>query len=131
MRSRWWIGLLVVALLVVGVLAAGSYGYNMGLVQGAAQSGQLTPGIGPVPYGFWGPYGIRPFGYGFGLLGCLFPLFFVFLIFALVRGLFWRGRGWGMHNGQWRDGVPPRVEEWHRRLHEAQGPGPQEPGGPA
>ena len=71
-------------------------------------------GYGPF-YGHWG------FGFGFGFLHLLFPLLFFFLIFALLRGLFWGGRHrWGGHNGDWSGRVPPMFDEWHRRAHEGQ-----------
>jgi len=60
----------------------------------------------------------RPWGFGF------FPFFFVLLCFFLVRRAFWGGPRRGWHH--YRDGVPPRFEEWHRRAHErdAQPPAP-------
>jgi hypothetical protein len=83
------------------------------------ESGKLvapTAPIGPYPY-----YGMHPFGFGFGALGCIFPFLFILLFFGLMRGLFFRGRwGHGMHHGPWGNGVPPMFEEWHKRAHEPQ-----------
>jgi hypothetical protein len=121
------IGLLVLALLA-GAAGVGVYAYNAGVAQGLVQSGKVTVvegGPGPYPY-YGGPFLFRPWGFGFGFLGCLLPLLFFFLIFGLLRGLFWRGpwgwrRGWGAgHHGHgpWGEGsVPPMFEEWHRRAH--------------
>lgn len=64
----------------------------------------------PYGYPFHGPF-------GFGFFGLLGPILFIFLFFALARGLFWRGYGFGCGGGG-RRGVPQRFEEWHRRLHE-------------
>jgi hypothetical protein len=52
----------------------------------------------------------------------LFPLLGLFVIFAVVRGLFWRGWCGGGH-GSWKSGVPPMFEEWHRRTHQSPPPG--------
>ncbi|OGO47701.1 MAG: hypothetical protein A2W37_09675 [Chloroflexi bacterium RBG_16_63_12] len=122
------IGLLVLALLA-GAAGVGVYAYNAGVAQGLVQSGKVTVVEGrPGPYPYYGgPFLFRPFGFGFGFLGCLFPLLFFFLIFGLLRGLLWRGpwgwrRGWGggghHGHGPWGEGsVPPMFEEWHRRAH--------------
>jgi hypothetical protein len=75
-----------------------------------------------MPFGFYNAYGShRPFGFGFGFLGCLVPILFFLLIFALFRFAFrprwggpWRYGGW--ENGQ--GDIPPGVREWHRRMHE-------------
>src|ERR1700730_17322715 len=103
MNRRVVLGILVVLLLVVGAVAVGGYAYQLGVAQGVANSGKLVApdgtGVAPLaPYYFGAPYFYHPFGFGFGFLGCLFPLLGFFLIFALIRGLFWGGRrGWGGH----------------------------------
>ena len=100
---------------IVGVLAAlvlaaavGVMAYNAGVAHGLAESGRLAaaPG-GPGSYVYVWP---RPWGFGF------FPFFLLLLGFFLVRRLLWGGRGWG--GGHYYDGVPPRFEEWHRRVHQ-------------
>jgi hypothetical protein len=115
---------LVLVLLAV-LAAAGIYVYNIGLSQGLAQatnqSGQ-APGATPYSPYWYGPY-FRPFGFGFGFLGFLF---WAFLIFFLLRALFWRplwGRRW--HHGDWDRNFPERMEEWHRQMHE-KSPGDQQ-----
>jgi hypothetical protein len=123
------LGLVLVALLVgVGVQL-----YEVGMAHGMAQVAQtapvqpgvtqpgvVPPGVAPYPYYGYGP-GFRHWGFGFGFLGLLFPLLVFFLIFALIRGLFWRGHyGWGGRGGDWSGRVPPMFEDWHRRAHEGQ-----------
>lgn len=96
------------------------YFYNSGLAQGLAESGQV-PGVA-MPQSYPGrPFGYGPFGFGFGALGCLFPLLFFAFIFVLLRGLWWHRRwhgGWH-HHGPWERHVPPFVEEWHRQAHQS------------
>jgi hypothetical protein len=117
-------GVLLVLAVVGAVAGIATYSYNSGVAQGLAQSGKLPvpgPGAGPYP-GY--PYPGYPYGYpyhgpfGFGFFGFLWPILFIVLVFALVRGMFWRGYGGG---GHWRKGVPQRFEEWHRRAHESKG----------
>lgn len=112
---------LAVVLALVAIVVAigiGTQVYQAGVARGLAESGQVTPRPeGVLPYGYHGPFGYRPFGFGFGFFGFLFPLLFFFLIFALLKGLFWRP--WGGY-GPWRYGVPPGIEEWHRKAHESQ-----------
>src|ERR1700694_759036 len=98
MNRRVVLGIVVVLLLVVGAVAVGGYAYNVGVAQGLANSGKLVApqgdGVGVAPFYYGAPYFYHPFGFGFGFLGCLFPLLGFFLIFGLIRALFWRG-GWG------------------------------------
>jgi hypothetical protein len=126
MRVLWIVVLVVAAVAVVAGIASNAY--EAGLMRGQAESApgappQAGPPPGPYPYPhYYGPYWHRPFGFGF--LGFLFPLLFIFLIFALLKGAFWGWRGpWHYGYGTWRSGgVPPAFEEWHRRAHES---GPQ------
>jgi hypothetical protein len=124
-------GIVLVLVLIGGAVALGWTAYGMGLAQGAAQGGeQLSPQAGaPVPapfyYGGYAPYRFHP--YGFGFLGCLAPLFFLFLVFFLFRMVFWGGMGrhrhwgWGPKGpfspddmpGHWRE----MAERWHREQH--------------
>lgn len=110
---------IVLALVAVAVaVGIGTQLYQAGVARGLADSGQLTPRPeGVPPYRYYGPYGYHPFGFGFGFFGFLFPLLFFFLIVGLFKGLFWRP--WGRY-GSWRYGVPPAIEEWHRKAHESQ-----------
>jgi hypothetical protein len=125
-------------LLFVGVLIAIGAGiYQAGVAQGVIDAGRFPAGA-PVPVGGYGGYHD-----GFGFLGLLFPLLFLFLLFGLVRAAFMRGRGWGHHGygrgygwgpgwdkgmgpndndpATWRDERDRRMAELHRRLHEQDG----------
>jgi hypothetical protein len=136
MRRFGLIGLLV-ALLIAGVAGVIGYnwGYSAGLINTAAANGSAVvyaPGYG------WGG--------GFGFFGLVFGIFFLFLIFGLIRRAAWggggrshhagygRGRGgWG--GGPWGDSdadqrgaatdVPPFVDgmlrDWHRKAHDQPG----------
>ena len=76
--------------------------YNAGVTQGAAQGAVAPQAV--APYAMYGPHFMAPFGFGF--LGCLVPLAFLFLVFGLFRLVVWGGmapaharrlgpRGWG------------------------------------
>ena len=128
-------------LIVVGILVGVGVGiYQAGIAQGVVEAGRIPAGaVVPVAgYGYgWGFHG------GFGFLGILFPILFLFLIFGLVRAAFGRGRqygpGWG-GRGYWGRGYGPgfggpgspggpgfdswreerdrQISDLHRRLHE-------------
>ncbi len=117
-----FISFLITLALLVGV---GVYAYQVGIQQGAAQvavgdGAAVAPRFMPYYYGF------HPFGFGFGALGCLVPLFFIFLLVCLlnlIRFAIWGPRwGWGHHHG-WRghwmhgESVPPMFDEWHKKMH--------------
>ena len=123
MKGRIVLTVLLALILIAGLVGAGVYVYNVGVAQGLAESGKLAaPPMGAAPYPYiGGPFFYhRPFGFGF--LGCLFPLLFLLLVFGLLRGIRhgrWGG-GHGMRHGPWEKGVPPMFEEWHRKMHEPQ-----------
>jgi hypothetical protein len=113
---------LLALMVIAGVVGVGVYAYNVGVAQGLAASDKLVvPPAGAAPYPYWLSFYHRPFG--FGLFGCLFPLLLGLLLIVLLRSILWRGpMGWkhmGYH-GRWDKGVPPMVEEWHRKMHEPQ-----------
>ena len=124
MRILWRV---IVALVLIAAIAGlGYYAYQAGIANGLAQQVQPQGGQAqPVPYPYyWHPF--FGFGPGFGFLGCLIPLFLLFLVFGSLRMLLWSGHwGWRRHwhHGPWgyRDGegrgVPPFFEEWHKRAH--------------
>ncbi|MGE5139011.1 MAG: hypothetical protein ACM3JD_06110 [Rudaea sp.] len=123
MNRRIVLGILLTLVVVAMLAGIGLLAYDAGVSQGMVSSGKLTtpaPGTGPYPFygGFFFP---RPFGYGFGLLGCLFPLLLFFVIFGVLRMLFWRpwyGRGTGYGYGRSGNGEPStEFDEWHRRAH--------------
>ncbi len=117
MNGKFVFRLIVALVVIVAVAGLTWYAYSLGISQGVAQSGNLpAPQAGAWPYPYYPGLFFRPFGF----LGCLFPLFFFFLIFGLLRWTFWRGH---LHHGGWHTdyesgGVPSRVEEWHRKMHE-------------
>jgi hypothetical protein len=127
MNGRTIARVLLALVIIGGVALLGVGAYNAGVTQGLLSSGQVvgTPGAYPGgPYvGGWG-YGWGP-GPGFGFFGFLGTLFFIFLIFALLRAAFGRGRGWGgggwggpgsgrYGRGPWEDRAREIHDEWHR-----------------
>ena len=97
-------------------------GYPMPMQPGAYYGNGRS--FGPMG-GFERMGGFNPLG---GLFRVLGGLFILFLVFAVIRGLFFRRMGWamrgGMHGGPggWRGHgeVPPWAMEWHRKMHEQQ-----------
>jgi hypothetical protein len=132
MRAFFSIILGLVVLAILGGIGAGVY--NAGVAAGLAQAGAVGAGaVAPYVYG----WGFHPF-FGFGFLGLLFPLLFLFLIFGLIRAALGAGRrspgqGWGPGWGHgWGHGWGDRdqyIAQMHRRLHEAEGTKPDEPSG--
>ena len=116
------IAVLLVVLVAAAAIGVGGYAYNLGVAQGMAETGKVVaPGAPPFAYG--APYGFyRPWGFGFGSLGCLFPFGLFLLFFFLVRGLFWHGHGWGGRRGY--RGAPEMFEQWHREAHGTPAPEP-------
>lgn len=139
---RGFLGL-VATLIVVGLLVSVGAGiYQAGVAQGVADAGRFPAGA-TVPVAGYG-YGGFGWHHGPDLFGLLFGLFFLFILFGIVRAAFFggRGRGWGHHGygegrGPWgRGGFGPggfgpgdgpeswraerdsRIANWHRRLHE-------------
>jgi hypothetical protein len=97
--------LIVVAIIAVVV---GAFAYQLGLSQGLATT--IPAGAAPVAY-----YGYPHWGFGFGFLGFLFPLLFLFLIFGALRAAVWGGRGHGYRG--WGGDGRSRIEELHNELH--------------
>ena len=118
----------ILVLVIGGAIAAGAY--EAGLAQSAAQVVVPAAGAAPVVAYYGHPYG---WGFGFNPFGFLFPIFGLFLFFALMRALIGGGRGWG-HRGWYGDGsysgVPGRFEEWHKRAHAETAPGSDRPAPP-
>ena len=104
MRRTFWIG--VVLLVILAGIAIGVGAYHAGVNHGLAESGRVHEVVRVVGPGY---------GFPFGLI--LFPLF-IFGIFFLLRGAFWRRRWAGYGPGGWGPGHHGGVEELHRRLHE-------------
>ena len=122
MSGRTLAGALLAIVVIAGGIFLGVGAYNAGVTQGLIESGQIAspgPHIGG-PYVGWG-YGWG--GPGFGFFGFLGALFFIFLVIALIRVAFGRGRGWGGPGGWDRGpgGFGPSEsrarqmhDEWHR-----------------
>jgi hypothetical protein len=111
----------VLAVVVVAILAGvGISVYDAGVAQGIAESSRVAtrePAVGAPAVG---PYAYHPYGPSFRphwFLFPLFPLLWFLLIFLLIRAFFWRPFG-GWHG----DRGTARIEEWHRRAHEAEAP---------
>lgn len=146
MRRGFGIAAVVVVVILGGLaVAAGAFragqreGYDRG-IERVEQIQQTQEGGGTVEVvrvmddkygpGFRG--GFFPFGFLF------FPLFLIGIVF-LVRGLFWRGRGWGPGGGPgWGPGHGPwgpdakerfesKAGEWHRRQHGGDAPPGEQP----
>jgi len=123
----------LVAVLAVGGVAAYQLGVADGIAQGVARGADAGTQI-LVPYGY-GWHG------GFGFLGFLATLIFLFLVFGLMRAILFGGhagrhgmregwgRGWhaaGAHGagrtgrwgkGPWADEAREHLESWHREAH--------------
>ena len=92
---------IVPAILLVAVLAIGGgllvnsaydAGVHTAVTTAVGNGAQVAPVVVP-PYGYGYGYGWHPFGWGFSIFGLLFGLFVLFIIFGLVRAIFWGGRG--------------------------------------
>jgi hypothetical protein len=129
MRTFVSVVLGLVFLLILGGIGVGIY--NAGVAAGLAQTGAAAGTVAPYVYG----YGFH--GGGFGFLGLLFPILFLFLIFGLIRAAVFGGRrGWGGHGWQgtggpdaWRSERDRAMADLHRRLHESEGTDPGSSGG--
>ena len=142
-------------LIVVGLLVSVGAGiYQAGVAQGIVDAGRF-PAAATVPVA--GAH----YGYGYGwhgpdLFGLLIGLFFLFILFRIIGGAFFggRGRGWGHHGygwgpgwgrgdgpgagpdgpRSWREARDQRMADWHRQLHDEEanrgstGPGSTGPG---
>ena len=109
-----------------------------------APDGTVVTPVVPGGYGYeygYG-YGYGPgWGHGFSIFGFLGTLLFIFLIFGLLRAIFFRGGpgrrggwgpGWGGGPGGWNTGnhdhdrtrnfwesrFGESFDEWHRKAHE-------------
>jgi hypothetical protein len=119
--------ILLVALLALGggLIAVTAYQAGLGtaVTTAVAQGGATV--VAPVaPYGYG--YGWGWHGGGFGFFGFLGTLLFIFLVFGLIRAIFWRGGpgrgGWGHDHGHgrtfWENRFGESFDDWHRRSHD-------------
>jgi hypothetical protein len=100
------------ALAIAAVAVVGVYEYRAGVARGVEMSGRLPAATGwsGAPYPYYGPWHFHPFGF-------IFPLLFLFLIFAFARRVFWWGRWGGPGSRRW--GAPNSLDDWHRKAHES------------
>jgi hypothetical protein len=98
---------IIVTFVIAAIVGVGAY--QLGVAQGLATTGTA---VAPVAY-------YHPFFF-FGGFGFLFPLLFILLMFALIRGAF---GGWGRHyGGGWGkagyyQSPRERLEALHKELH--------------
>jgi hypothetical protein len=138
---------LIAAILLVVVLAVGggiiaTTAYQAGFstaVTTATGTGATVVAPVVVPTLGFG-YGWNPFGWVFGFFA---TVFFLFIVFGLLRAIFWRGGpgrvGWGGagwdgpgHDGhnrsRWEARSHETFDDWHRRAHgDAPATGPSDP----
>lgn len=97
---------------VIVILIVGAAAYQVGVGQGLAMTAQ--PAVEGARYAYHPGWG---FGF-FPVLGLLFPILFLFLIFGLVRAAF-GGPRWG-NGGPWMD-RRTMAEQWHKQMHASEG----------
>jgi hypothetical protein len=125
--NRVFASILLVVVLVVGGGVIATAAYQAGVsnaVTTTTQNGSTTA-VAPVVVPAYG-YGVgfwHPFGWIFGFFA---TIFFLFIVFALIRAIFFRGGpgrrgGWGPG---WGDGWDApgrdrrdRFDDWHRKAH--------------
>jgi hypothetical protein len=145
---------ILAAILLVAVLAIGggliaTAAYQAGLTTAVTTAaGSAGTAVTPVVVPAYG-YGYGPGWHGgFGFFGFLGTLLFIFIVFALLRAIFWRGGpgrrggwgpgGWGGYGygkgpdgqgrGPWESHANEAFDEWHRRAHgETPPPEPSDP----
>ncbi len=122
----------ILALIFVGVVVGiGAEVYQAGVSQGIIDAGRVPIGANVGVRGYEGP----------GVLGLIFPILFLFLLFGLIRAAIFGGRGgWGHHRygygrewgsgwdkgsgeggpSSWREERERRMADMHRRLHESE-----------
>ena len=132
--SRAFAAFLLVVVLVVGGGVIATAAYQAGVNNAVTTTTQAggTTAAAPVVVPAYG-YGIgfwHPFGWIFGFFA---TIFFLFIVFALVRAIFFRGGpgrrgGWGPGWGEgWDTPARDRFDDWHRQAH---GTGGNAPGSP-
>ena len=117
---RWFTVVLMLAL----AATVGVFTYNLGFAHGLSQAAPAVtaptvPGV--VPYAFYP----RPWGWGMGFFP-IFGLFWAFLLFAILRRIWWGPRWYGLRYGPYGYDrfMAPEFEEWHRRAHAGKAPEP-------
>jgi hypothetical protein len=107
-------------------LVVGWFAFNAGVEQGTERAiargkvvvAPAAPGaaVAPYPYAYPYPYPYPYYGWH-RPLGFFAPLFFVFVMFVIARGIFGR-RHWRYGYGSPYGGGCGSVDDWHRQMHE-------------
>jgi hypothetical protein len=118
MQNQWIFRVLGAILLVIGIVAAAVFAYNLGLNQ--AQTAVAAPAEGPTVHGmgWWNPGHLLLFS---PFLLCLIPMFLGLFVFFPMRLLFGPRRPHMHMHGRWHceeSEVPFPIREWHRHMHE-------------
>ena len=113
MDNRLGVRLIIGVLAAAALVAVGLYAFNIGVAHGLAESGRLAalPGGEGRHVAFWP----GPWAFGFAWFP-FFPFVGILLLFLVLRGFFWWGRG-GRACGSGRS--PAHWDDWHRRAHAA------------
>lgn len=124
---RAFAALLLILVLAIGggVIATTAYqaGLDTAVTAAVADGATVAPVVVPA-YGF----GWHGAGFGFGLFGLFATVFFVFIVFALIRALFFRGTGrrggwgggpgsWSGSHGPWERHAQETFDTWHQLAH--------------
>ena len=138
--SRAIAAILLIAVLAIGggIVATTAYqaGLNTAVTTAVADGAAVVAPVAAPGYGYGYGYGWHPGGFGFGFFGFLGTLLFLFIVFGLIRAVFFhggRGRGWGPGGpggpggsggwgpgrGWWEGRAHEGFEEWHRRSHDS------------
>jgi hypothetical protein len=127
--ARGFLGFLATLIVVGLIVSVGAGIYQAGVAQGIVDAGRFPAGAA-VP--------VAGAGYGYGwhgpdFFGLLIGLLFLFILFRIISGAFFggRGRGWGHHGygsgwgsegpRSWRDAREQRIADLHRQLHDEEG----------
>lgn len=119
---------LIVVLFIGGGIIANT-AYQAGVTAAVTSAGGATTVVVPAGYG-WG------FGAGFGFFGFIGALLFLFIVFGLIRAVFFgmghrshSGGGWSPEmrdkvRGRWETGAHETFDDWHKRAHDGPTPPP-------
>ncbi len=132
---RFFAAILLIVVLAIGggVIATTAYQAGLDTAITTATNGTVVAPVVVPAYGF----GWHGAGFGFGFFSLFATLFFVFIVLALLRAVFFRGRShrdgwgpgrsWGAGHGPWDgQGRSPwearahdTFDTWHRQSHES------------
>ena len=121
MKARIVFSIVGTLVLVVGLIALGTYVYNLGVTSGLEETGEVPIGH----HHFW-PFS-SVLGPIFAVIGLMILLKFALpLIFFPLFGIGFMGARWRRYrcgprhwkHMDWEDGVPPVVRSWHEHMHD-------------